>query len=80
MPAVTVWFRPNGAPMASTQSPTCDESELPSFTVGNGWPTSILMTARSVSLSTPTHLRYVTVVIRWVGGELHIDAVALLTT
>ena len=42
-----------GLPMASTQSPTCGVSELPSLTVGSGVLVSILMTARSVALSTP---------------------------
>ena len=34
MPAVTVAFRPNGLPIASTQSPTCTPSELPSLANG----------------------------------------------
>ncbi len=34
IPAVTVEFRPNGLPNASTQSPTCTPSELPSFATG----------------------------------------------
>ena len=53
MPAVTVFERANGLPMARTQSPTCAPSELPSLTVGSGSLVSILMTAMSVSLSTP---------------------------
>ncbi len=54
MPAVTVFDREKGLPMARTQSPTCAPSELPSLTVGSGSLVSILMTAISVSLSTPT--------------------------
>ena len=53
IPAVTVLERANGLPMARTQSPTCAPSELPSLTVGRGSLASILMTAMSVSLSTP---------------------------
>src|SRR5260221_424665 len=56
MPAVTVAWSPNGLPIASTQSPTCTPSEFPSFAVGKSLPASILMTARSVSSSTPTTL------------------------
>src|SRR5215469_520644 len=53
MPAVTVCDSVKGLPMASTQSPTLAESELPSFTVGSAVLASILMTAKSVALSTP---------------------------
>ncbi len=53
MPAVTVCDSAKGLPMASTQSPTCAVSELPSLTVGSGVLVSILITARSVALSTP---------------------------
>ena len=56
MPAVTVAFRPNGLPMASTQSPTCMLSELPSLAAGKDLFMSILITARSVSWSVPTTL------------------------
>ena len=35
IPAVTVACSPNGLPTASTQSPTCMLSELPSFATGN---------------------------------------------
>ena len=47
-------IEPNGLPIASTQSPTFTESELPSFADGRSRPTSILITARSVSSSLPT--------------------------
>ena len=50
MPAVTVLRKREGLPMATTQSPTCALSELPSLTVGSGSLVSILMTAMSVSL------------------------------
>ena len=53
MPAVTVCDSVNGLPIASTQSPTCVLSELPSLTVGSGLLVSILITARSVALSMP---------------------------
>ena len=35
MPLVTVWFRPNGLPIASTTSPTSIESESRSSRNGN---------------------------------------------
>src|SRR5882672_9205179 len=35
MPWVTVWPTANGLPMASTMSPTCNSSELPSSMAGN---------------------------------------------
>ena len=35
MPLVTVWFRPNGLPIASTTSPTSIESESRSSMNGN---------------------------------------------
>jgi len=53
MPAVTVSESEKGLPMARTQSPTWAPSELPSLTVGRGSGASILMTAMSVSGSTP---------------------------
>src|SRR5262245_40811522 len=56
MPAVTVCCRPNGDPMASTQSPTLIRSESPSVAEGNGPPPCSLSTARSVRRSTPATL------------------------
>src|SRR5579859_4621719 len=55
MPAVTVASRSNGLPMASTQSPTLILSESPRRAAVSGWSLggSILITARSVSRSTP---------------------------
>ena len=79
MPAVTVCASANGLPMASTQSPTCALSELPILTVGSGVLVSILMTARSVALSSP-----ITRAGRprsWrvgIGGELDVDLVGLV--
>ena len=53
MPIVTVWPTPSGLPTASTTSPTCTASELPSAI---GWrpDASTLMSARSLALSVPT--------------------------
>ena len=51
--AVTVPPRPNGLPMATTHSPGCASLELPSWTKGNGWPASTLITAMSVRGSVP---------------------------
>ena len=54
MPAVTVAWRPNGEPTASTQSPTCIRSESPRRAyLKVALPSSSLSTARSVFLSTP---------------------------
>ena len=71
--------RPKGSPMASTQSPTCAPSELPSLTVGSGWGASILMTAMSVSGSTPiTCAGRPCRVVVGIGGELDVDLVGLV--
>ncbi len=35
MPAVTLWSKPNGEPMASTHSPTFRRAGSPIFTVGS---------------------------------------------
>ena len=56
IPAVTVACNPKGLPIASTQSPTCTPSEFPSLAMGSSLFASILITARSVSSSTPTTL------------------------
>ena len=53
MPAVTVFSRPKGEPMATTHSPTFSLSLSPIFT--NGSPlASSLTTATSVRRSAPT--------------------------
>ena len=56
MPAVTVACSPNGEPIATAQSPTCTESELPILAATSGLLASILITARSVSASEPITL------------------------
>src|SRR3546814_20320331 len=58
MPAVTVPPRPNGLPIATTQSPTRRASESPNFTNGNSLPSfgSIFSTATSVLGSVPSSL------------------------
>ena len=53
MPAVTVFSRPNGEPMAMTHSPTRSRLTSPIFT-GERPLASILTTATSVRLSAPT--------------------------
>ena len=55
MPQVTVWPTPNGLPIASTTSPTCSASELPSVMTGS-LSSAIFSTARSVSGSVPITL------------------------
>src|SRR6267143_128963 len=55
MPAVTLFSKPNGAPIASTHSPTFSVRESPSFTVGRSLA-PILMMAISDFGSTPTTL------------------------
>jgi hypothetical protein len=55
MPAVTVFSKPKGEPMASTQSPGCSALLLPSLTVGRPCA-SILSTAMSVLVSRPSTL------------------------
>ena len=80
MPAVTVCARANGLPMASTQSPTCgSSSELPIFTVGSGVLVSILITARSVALSTPiTRAGRPRSCVIGIGRELDVNLVGLV--
>src|SRR6266576_4924676 len=56
IPAVTVACSPKVLPIARTQSPTCTPSEFPSLAMGSSLLASILITARSVSSSTPTSL------------------------
>ena len=58
MPLVTVWPTPNGLPMASTWSPTCSASELPSVMAGS-LSSVIFSTARSLSGSVPITLAVV---------------------
>ncbi len=53
IPIVTVWPMPSGLPTASTTSPTCTLSELPSGSVCRFVP-SIFSTARSLGASVPT--------------------------
>src|SRR6266481_931927 len=55
MPAVALFSKPNGAPIASTHSPTFSVRESPSFTVGRSLA-PILMIAISDFGSTPTTL------------------------
>src|SRR5438552_2941307 len=54
MPAVAVWVRPNGLPIASTQSPTLRLSESPSGSVGSGCGALMWTRAMSVLSSLPT--------------------------
>ena len=54
MPRVTVESSPTALPMATTQSPTCRSSDLPSGAVGSALPAGlILITARSRKSSEP---------------------------
>ena len=53
MPAVTEPPRPNGLPMAITQSPTRSALLSPNETEGSGCPASTLSTARSTRVSVP---------------------------
>src|SRR4029077_2817626 len=55
MPAVGLFSKPNGAPIASTHSPTFSPRESPILTVGRSLA-AILMIAMSDFLSTPTTL------------------------
>src|SRR5580700_7001452 len=55
MPAVALFSKPNGAPIASTHSPTLSPRESPSLTVGRSLA-AILITAISDLVSTPTTL------------------------
>ncbi len=54
MPAVTVPPRPNGLPIANTQSPTRDCDELPKPTVGSGLSDFTFSSAISPLSSRPT--------------------------
>src|SRR3569623_123606 len=57
MPCVTVWPTPKGSPMASTTSPTCSASELPSSRNGSfAQPSLMRSTARSLRMSLSTIL------------------------
>src|SRR4051812_50181357 len=47
IPAVTVDCNPNGLPIASTQSPTLAESELPSFAAGGGFFGGVFVPAKA---------------------------------
>jgi hypothetical protein len=53
MPTVTEPPRPNGSPMAITQSPTFGRSEEPNGTAGRGFFGVTLRRARSVLVSLP---------------------------
>ena len=55
-PTLTVCARPNGLPMAMTQSPGCIWLESPNFTSGSRWSGFSVssMSALSVSGSRPT--------------------------
>ncbi len=53
-PTVTVWPRPNGLPIATTQSPTRASSESPNDTNGRATSAVTRSTARSVAGSRPT--------------------------
>ena len=55
MPAVIVFSKPNGEPIAATHSPTLSFAELPSFTVGRP-VASILSSATSVRSVGADHL------------------------
>ncbi|MCY1538275.1 hypothetical protein D9M68_738070 [compost metagenome] len=55
MPAVTVFSRPKGEPMAMTHSPTRSLEMSPTFTTGR-LVASILTTATSLRLSAPISL------------------------
>ena len=61
MPAVTVPDRPNGLPIASTQSPTRDLSLSPKATAVSLWSACTCSTARSVRSSWPSSLAFSTV-------------------
>src|ERR1700690_1604057 len=54
LPAVTVPPRPNGLPIASTQSPTLALVDSPQEAAGNGVLASTFSSARSVTVSRPT--------------------------
>ena len=53
MPAVTVFSKPNGEPIATTHSPTLSFAGSPKRTAGSGVLASILRSAMSVRLSAP---------------------------
>ena len=55
MPAVALFSKPNGEPMASTHSPGLELRGSPSFTIGR-FLASILITATSVRSSAPMTL------------------------
>ena len=59
MPAVTVWFRPKGLPIAMTQSPTSSVSESPSSTKGR-LAASTLIRAISISWDLPISFASIT--------------------
>ena len=74
MPTVTVPPRPNGLPIAITQSPTRILSESPNFTAVSLWPFgSTLSTARSVLVSVPTSVALSVDAV----GEIHLDLVGV---
>ncbi len=78
MPAVTVCASANGLPMASTQSPTCALSELPSFTVGNAEFGVDLDDGEVGGLVGSDYARGASEVLTvGIGGELDVDLVGL---
>ncbi len=58
MPAVTVPPRPNGLPIASTQSPTRSAEESPNSSAGSGLPASTFSKVMSPVWSRPSTLAF----------------------
>ena len=58
MPAVTLPPRPNGLPIASTQSPTRDLSDSPKVTNGSGLSDMTFNSAMSPVSSRPTNVAF----------------------
>src|SRR6266566_8448064 len=69
IPAVTVPPRPNGLPIASTQSPTLALFESPQLAAGSGVLASTLRRARSVTTSRP---------ITWACSAVSSDSVTVI--
>ena len=70
MPAVTVPPRPNGLPIASTQSPTRGLSESPNWTAGSGLSVLTFSSAMSVLASRPTTFAFSVRVVVQDHGDL----------
>ena len=70
MPAVTVPPRPNGLPIASTQSPTRSASESPNCTAGSGLSGFTCSSAMSPVSSRPTTLAFSDGVVLQGHGDL----------